>query len=113
LVGKQFGHRICAWIDQVLSNDAKTFGDTPELRDELIGCLDFMISAGVTQAHELEMRITRSDESPCGLIIANVGGLTLRLLAWGGTSTLNNPRSIMAARFGHPWLRTPEARKRP
>jgi hypothetical protein len=63
---KQFGHRICAWVDQVLSNDAKAFGDTPELRDELIRCLDFMISAGVTQAHELEMRITRSDESPCG-----------------------------------------------
>jgi len=63
---EQFGHRICAWVDQVLSNDAKAFGDTPELRDELIRCLDFMISAGVTQAHDLEMRITRSDESPCG-----------------------------------------------
>jgi hypothetical protein len=25
-----------------------------------------MISAGVTQAHELEMGIARSDESPCG-----------------------------------------------
>jgi hypothetical protein len=44
---KQFGHRICAWVDQVLSNDAKAFGDTPELRDELIRCLDFMISAGM------------------------------------------------------------------
>jgi len=23
---EQFGHRICAWVDQVLSNDAKAFG---------------------------------------------------------------------------------------
>jgi hypothetical protein len=52
---KQFGHRICAWVDQALSNDAKAFGDTPELRDELIRRLDFMTSAGVAQAHELEM----------------------------------------------------------
>jgi hypothetical protein len=54
---KQIGYRVCAWFNQVLDEDAKALDELPELRDELVRCLDVMIRSGVTPARELEMRI--------------------------------------------------------
>jgi hypothetical protein len=53
---RQFGHRICSWVDQVLGSDANALRDTLEIRDELLRYLDLMITSGVAQARDLEMR---------------------------------------------------------
>jgi hypothetical protein len=53
----QVGHRTCAWFNAALIEDAQALNATPELRDELVRCLDVMIRSGVTEAQKLEERI--------------------------------------------------------
>lgn len=53
----QIGHRICAWIDRVLSNDVEASAALGKLSDELGQCLDVLVRSGVASARALEARI--------------------------------------------------------
>lgn len=53
----QIGHRVCGWIDQVLSSDAGAPTVVAQVWDELTKCLDILVRSGVAQAREIELRI--------------------------------------------------------
>lgn len=53
----QIGHRICAWIDRALSNDAEASTALDQIRDELGKCLDVLVRSGIASARALEARI--------------------------------------------------------
>ena len=56
----QIGHRICAWIDKVVTDepDASAIAD---LRDDLVRCLDILVQSGVASAHLLELKLNGED----------------------------------------------------
>ena len=51
---RQFGNRICSWLNDVLTNDPTADDYLPGLDETLIRALDVMVRSGCTSAHELE-----------------------------------------------------------
>jgi hypothetical protein len=56
---KQFGNRICSWLNDVLTSDPTAESYLAELNDTLIRGLDVMIRSGCTNAHGLETWLTK------------------------------------------------------
>ena len=56
---KGFGGRVSAWLDQTFIGDATSATVLRRVKDELLKCLDVLITSGVPQAREIEQRITR------------------------------------------------------
>ena len=54
---KGFGGRVCAWLNRTFDVDSASASVLPEVEDDLLKCLDVLISSGVAQAREIEQRI--------------------------------------------------------
>ena len=55
---RDIGHRLCAWLDTTMANDPIAAIRISEVRDDLLRCLDILIQSGVSQASEIEVRIS-------------------------------------------------------
>jgi hypothetical protein len=51
---RQFGNRICSWLNDVLANDPTAEVYLTGLDETLVRALDVMVRSGCTNAHELE-----------------------------------------------------------
>jgi hypothetical protein len=58
-VEKEFGPRLCAWLDRTLTRDSSSVTVLPSVRDDLLKCLDTLIRSGVAQAREIEEQVTQ------------------------------------------------------
>jgi hypothetical protein len=55
---RQFGNRVCSWLNDALTNEMTAEGYLAGLKDTLIRALDVMIRSGCTNAHGLETWLT-------------------------------------------------------
>lgn len=55
---RDIGPRLCSWLGRTISEDAASAAKINEVRDPLFKCLDILIRSGVSQANEIESRIT-------------------------------------------------------
>lgn len=55
---RDIGPRLCSWLGRTISEDAASPARIDEMRDPLSKCLDILIRSGVSQASEIESRIT-------------------------------------------------------
>jgi hypothetical protein len=54
---KEFGGRVCTWLDRTFTADPASVTALAEVEDELLKCLDVLIRSGVAQARDIEQRI--------------------------------------------------------
>ena len=54
---KEFGGRVCAWLDRTFTADPASATDLAEVEESLLRCLDVLVRSGVAQAKEVEQRI--------------------------------------------------------
>ena len=54
---KEFGGRVCVWLDRTFTADPATATDFGEVEERLLRCLDVLVRSGVAQAKEVEQRI--------------------------------------------------------
>jgi hypothetical protein len=54
---KEFGSRVCGWLDRTFTADSAAEAALPEVEEDLLKCLDVLIRSGVAQAREIEQRI--------------------------------------------------------
>jgi hypothetical protein len=57
-VEKNFGFRLCAWLERVLNEDDTADLHVTPILGDLLRCLDVLIRTGVAQAREIEERIS-------------------------------------------------------
>jgi hypothetical protein len=55
---KEFGARICSWLDQTLTADTNSAAVLPAVAENLLKCLDVLVRSGVAQARHIEDCIT-------------------------------------------------------
>jgi hypothetical protein len=55
---RQFGNRICSWLNDVLTNDTTAENNLAGLEATLNHALDVMVRSGCTKAHGLETWLT-------------------------------------------------------
>ena len=54
---KEFGGRVCAWLDRTFTADPASASVVLGVADDLMKCLDILIRSGVAQAREIEERV--------------------------------------------------------
>jgi hypothetical protein len=54
---KEFGGRVCAWLDQTFTADSTSATVLAGVEEDLLKCLDVLIRSGVAQARQIEDRI--------------------------------------------------------